>query len=226
MENFDFQHAFLLGEMMPYPSEEKLYIEIIVNNGRSQYFNPDYWYEIVKLAREKSTQGHEILYAPAYRLKDKGSERSEDQNIIANCFWLDIKSPDTSLSFEKQYASIQRIFGEFMVCLSHYRRLTPTFVLSSGYAFHILFLMDKTYLAPFGDLIEIQSAMTKMVKGIEAAPITGLIHLPGTFNYQDKDNPRKVEVIQDYRHLYSYEWETGFEPFDRDSFEKILENYK
>lgn len=224
----DLHYGILLEDLMYYYSDaEDRYVEVTVNDDKSTYIKPCYFYELLTEAREKSESRNEVKFAPAYRSKDLGHERSDYRNILsANCFWLDIKSPDSSLSFEQQYEAIQNIFGKFMVCLSHYRRITPTCVISSGYAFHLLFAMNKEYFAPFMDLIEIQAALAKMVDGVQVTDITGFLHMPGTFNYQDRENPKKIEVVHDYRHLYGYEWQTGCELFDKSNFDEILEIYR
>jgi len=224
MNNFEYKKIKLIEDIVGYTYPEELFIEILLDRKTPFYLRINRLPQLVKAARKYTIKGTEYQFAPAYRKDDLEEKKSDKQNIrSSHCFWLDIKTSDVTMPIVKQHYEMEKILDKFQNSLLKYK-ITPTFVLSNGFVFHVFFIFETHYLAPFTVFKKIQKTLTKISPGIFAADISGFIHLPDTINYQIKENPQEVKLIGDYRNLYTDE-ENGFIGFKHQDFQGILERF-
>jgi hypothetical protein len=171
------------------------FLEMVSDYKTAKYFKNTELEAALKYASEMSKAGHEIHFGPAVRNEDLGSKRSDRTNILwTKCVWVDIDSPDKTLSGEEKLIKASELKDNFVEALKAYG-LEPSFIICSAHGFHIYFVLQRLHMDP-GEWAPIQSALITLAKGDQQAKdVTRLLRVPGTLNWKDRNNPKAVEIV-------------------------------
>jgi len=197
------------------------YLEVVTNYTSAKYFADNKLNDAIQFAKEMSEVGNEIHFGPAVRKQDLGFQRSDRKNVIwTKCCWVDIDSPDKNIPAEDKLTAAEKLKNDFIEALKSYN-LEPTFIVKSGHGFHIYFVLRRVHLDP-SLWAPIQIALITLAKGDQQAKdIVRLLRFPDTYNYKDKENPRKVEIIYESDKIYD---ETDFSQLVKDFGPKLIAN--
>ena len=189
------------------------FLEITVDFRDARYFDQNHLAEAVAFAREMASSGHEIHFGPAVREKDLGSARSGRENVYwTKCLWVDIDSPDKTLSAEEKRVASKVLLDQFLEKLGVYG-LAPSYIVFSGHGYHVYFIFRRTHQG-LDKWVVMENAIITMAQGDSQAKDPGrLLRLPGTFNFKDKDNPKAVEIVGGTGSILD---EKAFEPIVKD----------
>ena len=171
------------------------FLEIAIDFREARYFDQAHLSEAVAFAREMASSGHDIHFGPAVREKDLGSARSGQDNVFwTKCFWVDIDSPDKSLTADEKRAASKLLLDQFLERLGVYG-FAPSYIISSGHGYHVYFVIRRIHQG-LDKWHAMENAIIAMARGDSQAKDPGrLLRLPGTFNFKDKDNPKAVEIV-------------------------------
>ena len=178
------------------------FIEVVTDYTTAKYFNENQVSEAIKYASEMSQAGHEIHFGPAVRKEDLGSKRSDRTKVLwTKCLWVDVDSPDKTLSAEEKLRKAEELKTNFIIALLAYG-IEPSFIVCSGHGYHIYFVLKRVHM----DATEwspIQTALISLAKADPQAKDAGrLLRVPGTINFKDKENPKKVEIVFESDRVY------------------------
>jgi hypothetical protein len=178
------------------------FIEVVTDYTTAIYFPQDQVTEAIEYAAEMSQAGHEIHFGPAVRRENLGSKRSDRTNVLwTKCLWVDVDSPDKTLSAEEKLKKAAEFKDNFIEALKAYG-LEPSFVVCSGHGFHIYFVLKRVHMDP-SVWAPIQIALITLAKGDQQAKDAGrLLRVPGTINWKDPSNPKSVEIVYELDRVY------------------------
>jgi len=178
------------------------FIEVVTDYTTSKYFSNDEVAEAVKYASEMAQSGHEVHFGPAVRKDNLGSKRSDRENVLwAKCCWVDIDSPDKTLSADEKLKAAEKLKNNFIESLKGYG-LEPSYIICSAHGYHFYFVFKRVHMDP-SEWSKIQNAIISMAKGDQQAKDVGrLLRVPGTLNWKDKSNPREVKIIYESDRAY------------------------
>ncbi|MEI6152920.1 MAG: hypothetical protein WCQ90_02410 [Deltaproteobacteria bacterium] len=179
------------------------FVEIVIDYTTSKYFGNDEVEAAVKYASEMAQSGHEVHFGPAVRKEDLGSKRSDRKNVLwIKCLWIDIDSPDKTLSADEKLRAAEKLKNNFIESLLKGYGLEPSYIICSAHGYHIYFVFKRVHMEP-SEWSKIQNAIISMAKGDQQAKDAGrLLRVPGTLNWKDKSNPREVKIIHDSGCVY------------------------
>jgi len=121
------------------------FLEIAIDFREARYFDQAHLSEAVAFAREMASSGHDIHFGPAVREKDLGSARSGQDNVFwTKCFWVDIDSPDKSLTADEKRAASKLLLDQFLERLGVYG-FAPSYIISSGHGYHVYFVIRRIH---------------------------------------------------------------------------------
>jgi len=124
-------------------------VEVVVDLTRSKYFDPSSELDdMIKFAFKEADDGHQVFFGPANRKEDLEFSRSKDDNIF--CFkslWVDIDSPDKTLSPDQRLDTAKKLLDEFLARLKSYS-LEPTYIIESGHGYHVYFILVRLMRVP------------------------------------------------------------------------------
>ena len=173
----------------------KCYIEVVVNYNKVIFVNNNQILELADASAKEAMKGTEIYFGPAVRKYDNRDRTGSKGIFLAGCFWVNIDSPKKGLNFEQRQNEAVILLEGFKRSLQNYD-VSPSYVVSTGYEYTVYLCAGEPYMEHFSEWKKIQTAFTRMAKvGRSAEKITGFVRMPGTFNYEDRDNPKKVEII-------------------------------
>jgi hypothetical protein len=171
------------------------YIAVSKNKTIPVFVPTLYIEDLVKLAAKRATEGHEIYFGPALRKKNINQNSSGCRNIyLAGCFWVEILSSIKGLTFEQRQNEADNLLSDFRKYLQIYD-VGPSYIVSYGAGYTVYFSSGNPFFNKFSEWKKIQKALTKIAKGERPAAITDFVRMPGTLNFEDRDNPKKVEII-------------------------------
>ena len=178
------------------------FIEVVTDYKYAKYFNNEQVPEARKYASEMAQAGCEVHFGPAVRRDDLGEKRSDRSNILwTKSLWVDIDSPDKNLPAEGKLKQAEILKDNFVEALKPYR-IEPSFIVQSGHGYHVYIVLQRIQPS-FENWSVIQNAIITLSKGDSQARDVGrLLRFPGTFNYKDKENPKKVEIIYESGSVY------------------------
>lgn len=190
------------------------YLEVVVDYTTSKYFPAGEMGAAVQYATEMAKTRREIHYGPAVRKENLGSKRSDRTNVLwTKCLWIDIDATDKTLSADDKRTAAEKLKDNFIEALKAYD-LGPSFIVCSGHGYHLYFLLKRVQMDSSG-WSKIQNALITMAGGDQQAKDAGrLLRVPGTLNWKDKDNPKKVEIIYESDRVY-----------DEKDFTKLVKDY-
>jgi len=91
------------------------FLEIAIDFREAKYFDQTHISEAVAFAQEMASSGHDIHFGPAVRENDLGSARSGQDNVFwVKCLWVDIDSPDKSLTADGKRAASKLLLDQFL----------------------------------------------------------------------------------------------------------------
>jgi hypothetical protein len=201
------------------------YIEVMVNNSKITFIPTMQIENLVFTAAIKAKEGHVFHFAPAVRKRNSGTWSGSKNIFLAGCFWVNIATPKKGLNFEQRQNEADILLAGFRQRLQEYN-MSPSYIVSTGYGYTVYICTGRPFLTSFPQWRKIQMVLTKMAKvGRPAEKITGFVPMPGTFNHEDPDNPKNIEIIHEGHCLPSPE--INFDETVRDVFgDKLYDWYE
>ena len=178
------------------------FIEVVTDYTAAKYFPQDQVSAAVQYATERSQAGREVHFGPAPRKVDLGSKRSDRTNVLwVKSLWVDIDSPDKTLSAEEKIKKASELKDNFIEALKGYG-LEPSFIVASGHGFHVYLVLKRVHTGPT-EWSPIESALITLAKGDQQVKDVGrILRVPGTWNRKDRSNPKNVEIIFESDRVY------------------------
>jgi len=144
----------------------------------------------------------------------KRNNQSDRTNVLwTKCLWVEIDSPDKTISSEEKLKAAELLKNNFMSALYPYG-IEPSYIVCSGHGFHSYFILKEVHHDTFL-WSPIKEALITLAKGDhQAKDMTRLLRVPGTLNWKDKDNPIPVELVFESDRIY-----------DEDDFKQLVKDH-